>query len=113
MNIVIACILTSIFTLVFAEIFTKIRKRKAVKNIKLVVLNEERPERIRFESGSMCNKVLVHDQVFLDCTKCICPKCGANVWESLKQKSNDETKVCDNDCEHCELVTCPKTEVDE
>lgn len=113
MNIVIACIFTSIFTLVFADIFTKIRKRKAAKDIKLLTLSEERPERLRFENGALCNKVYVGDQLFLDCTKCICPKCGANIWDSLKQKSNDDTEDCDNDCEHCEWVTCPKMEVDE
>lgn len=85
-NTVIACILTSIFTLVFVDIFTKIHKKKAAKNVKLLTLNEERPERLMFEDGTVCNKVYVHDKLFLDCSKCICPKCGANIWESLKNK---------------------------
>ena len=85
-NTVIACILTSIFTLIFVNIFTKIRKRKTTKNVKLLTLNEERPERIRFEDGTMCNKVYYHGELFLDCSKCICPKCGTNIWETLKQK---------------------------
>lgn len=87
-NTIIACVLTSIFTLIFVDIFTKIRKRKAAKNVNLLILNEERPERIRFEDGSMCNKVYYHGKLCLDCSKCICPKCGVNIWESLKNEED-------------------------
>lgn len=33
-----------------------------------------------------------------------CPNCGARMIES--EKGN----ICDNDCEHCDWVTCPKME---
>ena len=89
-NTIIACVLTSIFTLIFVDIFTKIRKKKAAKKDKLLTLNEERPERAKFENGAMCNKVYVQDLLCLDCSKCICPKCGANIWESLKNEEVDE-----------------------
>ena len=30
--------------------------------------------------------------------------------EKVKQHWKERVKICDNDCEHCEWVTCPKME---
>ena len=32
------------------------------------------------------NKVMYGDKTIIDCTKCVCPQCGCNVWEKREEQ---------------------------
>lgn len=58
------------------------------------------------------NKIDIYDTTCPYTNGMPCVGCGSRMTKCTRCIAENEEEQCDDDCEHCEWVTCPKMEVE-